>query len=230
MTDTYASVRRALLQWLPRGREEVPRLSAGCCGRRSGPADEAWEAIFLLSRARFEEGNAAHEELLRALYAAASGSAEPAARRGAHWEQIGFQSHDPVTDLRATGLMGLLLPLELFARCQRLGERMRSAAAAPDRGFPMMIVMIVLVKGAIEAAGTKGILAGDDFDSCWERMLLFFAGEVDEVCTMWCEKQCSLASDFGLFDAVQRKCIARPLAAIRRGESVFQNNGDVVML
>ncbi|KAH0623218.1 hypothetical protein JD844_031289, partial [Phrynosoma platyrhinos] len=52
-----------------------------------------------------------HMRILQTIYKKLTGSRFDCARYGAHWEDLGFQGMDPGTDLRGTGLLGLMQTL-----------------------------------------------------------------------------------------------------------------------
>jgi hypothetical protein len=142
---------------------------------------EAWQNIYKMAKVSFKEDDLTHHRILNSLHALMTGCKAAPLRRGNHWQTLGFQSDDPITDLRATGMMGLLLPLELFAKFQSLGEKAVRVSRLADQDFPLMIVLILFTSAAIEAAGITALLkSGDSFVTCWEEMALLFAGMVAE--------------------------------------------------
>lgn len=218
---SFLDAKNELIKQIPKKHQKVPNLSSNCCGFNTDKCSkEAWEKIFLISKTVFDEQNSIHQKILCTLYAAITGSSTPAERRGPHWEELGFQSNDPVTDLRATGMMGLVLPLEMFSCCKDFSRRVLETSQAPDHGFPLMIILIVLTSTAIEACGTTSILKGNDFNECWEQMVFFFIGMVDEVCTKWKNESCTIQNNYGLFVKIQQKCLSKPQNTVKNGMKI----------
>ena len=48
-----------------------------------------------------------HERVLQTVYMRLTGTKEYCVSQGAHWQDIGFQGHSPLTDLRGVGMLGL---------------------------------------------------------------------------------------------------------------------------
>lgn len=70
----------------------------------------ALSQIRLLSLARlpFSESEPLHFRLLCSLFSVFTGHRPELPRLGSHWAELGFQGQDPATDLRASGMLGLL--------------------------------------------------------------------------------------------------------------------------
>lgn len=68
------------------------------------------DLIVSLASTQFDNTNAIHCVLLKSVYLKLTNSSMYH-RYGSHWELIGFQGNDPATDLRACGLLSLVLLL-----------------------------------------------------------------------------------------------------------------------
>lgn len=55
----------------------------------------------------YDEQNPSHEKLLLSLWSLLSPSQPLTSRHSSDWEQLGFQGHNPATDFRAMGVLGL---------------------------------------------------------------------------------------------------------------------------
>jgi hypothetical protein len=142
-------------------------------------------------------------------------------RRGTHWETIGFQSEDPISDLRAAGMLGLLLPMQLFAKFEKLGGELARLSRQRDQEFPLMIVLIMFAAATLEAVGSSGLIRQSETDrACWDDMGRFFAGLVETLCKRWEHDGCDYAHDFRVFQEIANRGKARPLLAIRIGKKV----------
>ena len=181
-------------------------------------AIDTWKKIFKISKLKFDENNLLHHRILNTLHMLITGRSTPPARKGSHWKSIGFQSNDPITDLRGAGMMGLLLPLNLFAKYKALSKFLVDTSKLPEQNFPIMVVLISYTKASIEAAGTTDILKSDhSFEQCWDQMSLFFAGMVHTLCTEWRNELLDFEHDFTRFDQISKRGKSRPLAMIEAG-------------
>lgn len=188
-------------------------------------AVNTWKTIFRISKISFDEDNLLHHRILNTLHMLITGRSTPPPRKGSHWQTIGFQSNDPITDLRGAGMMGLLLPLNLFAKFKVLSKFLVDTSKLPEQNFPLMVVLISYTKASIEAAGTTDILkAGKSFEECWNRMSLFFAGMVQTLCTEWRNELLDFEHDFTRFDQVSNRAKSRPLAMIDEGFKAAQED------
>ena len=204
--------------------QEPPRCF--CFYRKRGGVEcEAWEKIFKISKIQFDENDVTHHRILNSLNTLITGVKTAPLRRGPHWKSIGFQNDDPVTDLRATGMMGLLLPMQLFAKFEALGKKLLTTSRTKEQEFPMMVVLISFVRTTLEVVGTTQLLSGcDSVFACWDVMGRFFAGMVDELCDVWKRDICDLEHDFRRFDEIAASAKSRPLATVRRGREAEEKN------
>jgi hypothetical protein len=187
----------------------------------------AWNTIFKLSKLNFEESDLTHHRILNSLHALITGCKAPPLRRGDHWQTIGFQSDDPIRDLRAAGMLGLLLPFHLFAKVEHLGQKLVRTARLPEHEFPMMVVLINFVMTAIETAGTTQLLkSGNDLNSCWEELASFFAGIVEALCNEWARDLCDYQHDFQRFQQIAARARASPVQTVRTGKRAIASAPD----
>lgn len=70
---------------------------------------------------------------------------------GPHWEELGFQRDDPSTDLRGSGLLGLLHLLAFAETDARRARRVLARAQDPRYGFPLAVVSINATKWTLDA-------------------------------------------------------------------------------
>lgn len=193
--------------------------------KKNMEAVNAWEKIFKISKLKFDENNLLHHRILNTLHMLVTGCSTPPVRKGSHWQTIGFQSNDPITDLRGSGMMGLLLPLNLFAKYKVLSKFLVDTSRLPEQNFPIMVVLISYTKAAIEAAGTTDLLkAGTNFETCWDRMAYFFAGMVQTLCSEWRNELLDFEHDFTRFDQVSNRAKARPFQMVEEGAKAVQED------
>ncbi|KAH0795636.1 hypothetical protein GPJ56_000515 [Histomonas meleagridis] len=208
--------------------ENIPTLTAEtvcfCCIKNL-PTDimiETWKIIYLLSRTPFEEDNLLHHRILNTLHMLITGCQTPPLRYGNHWQTIGFQSNNPITDLRGAGILGLLLPMQLFAKYKSMGQKVIETSRLPGQNFPLMTVLIVYTSAAIQAAQTKHILSGNSFESCWDKMTMFYIGAIETLCKEWKNEYCDIEHDYLKFDSVKDNCIANAEATCRIGNAIIK--------
>ncbi|NXG39919.1 ELMD3 protein, partial [Dromaius novaehollandiae] len=106
-----------------------------------------------------------HMRILQTVYKKLTCSTLSCPRYGAHWEELGFQGADPGTDLRGTGMLGLMqmlyfvmdsqtLPLahKIFKLSQHETQA-RSAALTPVplQNFPFCIMSVNITRLVIQA-------------------------------------------------------------------------------
>ena len=210
---------------------EVPRLVSDrpfwfCFWRKRNMfAVNTWEKIYKISKISFDENDLLHHRILNTLHSLITGCPTPPARKGEHWEAIGFQSNDPITDLRGAGMMGLLLPLNLFAKFKVLSKFFVETSKLPEQNFPMMIVLISYAKASIEVAGTTNILKSESsFEGCWDRMAYFFAGMIQTLCLEWRNELLDFQHDSDRFSKVCQNAKSKPLATIEIGKKAQQED------
>jgi len=66
--------------------------------------------LVVLSLIGFEEKNSNHQSILQSIYFQLTNIKE-VPHIGAHWKDIGFQGNSPATDIRGTGILGLLMAI-----------------------------------------------------------------------------------------------------------------------
>ena len=63
-------------------------------------------------------------------------------RLGSHWVEIGFQRNDPKTDIRASGILGLINVLFLLEKYPLCMKRAYQCSVKEGTEFPFMIKML----------------------------------------------------------------------------------------
>lgn len=101
------------------------------------------DRIFALALRHFDNNDAIHIKMLNSLYHKLTRqSFARCPRIGSHWENIGFQGIDPVTDLRGVGLLGLY-QLTFFAingMTERLAKDIYALSMSTTQSFPFAIM------------------------------------------------------------------------------------------
>ena len=179
------------------------------------PAISTARAIFIASHTPFDDRNELHIELLHSLYFSITKSTEIPERTGSHWEVIGFQGSDPVSDLRGTGILGLYLPFQMFAEHQQIAKAVINAAHTPGREFPMMLILIAVAGATINVTqNTDILLKSENVHDGFRIAGLFFAGTALMIANEWNKKKLNFFNNFGTFDKITQMCIKDPMKAV----------------
>ncbi|NXT41905.1 ELMD3 protein, partial [Pelecanoides urinatrix] len=107
-----ATVRRQGLAALIRFLFGPPRLQPQLQGER--------ELALAMAQCGLDDNERVHMRILQTIYKKLTRSRLGCPRYGAHWEELGFQGADPGTDLRGTGMLGLMQILYFVMDSQTL--------------------------------------------------------------------------------------------------------------
>ncbi|NXN75737.1 ELMD3 protein, partial [Himantopus himantopus] len=107
-----ATVRRQGLAALLRFLFGPPRLQPQLQGER--------ELALAMAQCGLDDNERVHMRILQTIYKKLTRSRLGCPRYGAHWEELGFQGADPGTDLRGTGMLGLMQILYFVMDSQTL--------------------------------------------------------------------------------------------------------------
>ncbi|KFP66472.1 ELMO domain-containing protein 3, partial [Cariama cristata] len=78
------------------------------------------ELALAMAQCRLDDNERVHMRILQTIYKKLTHSRLGCPRYGAHWEELGFQGADPGTDLRGTGMLGLMQMLYFVMDSQTL--------------------------------------------------------------------------------------------------------------
>ncbi|XP_074837958.1 ELMO domain-containing protein 3 isoform X2 [Carettochelys insculpta] len=94
-----------------------------------------------------------HMRILQTIYKKLTGSRFDCPRYGAHWEELGFQGMDPGTDLRGSGLLGLmqLLYFVMDSRTLPLARDIFKLSQHELQNFPFCVMSVNLTRIVIQA-------------------------------------------------------------------------------
>ena len=145
----YSALQRVRFRCFPATR---PRVRFDALSGRLGlsGADEL-ELVFLIAKTPLRpDGHnlpPSHGAILQSIWKLLTSSTldtarqvSDCARMGAHWTQIGFQGADPGTDLRAAGMLAMILMLRFAAHSTTRARAVtiRALSRDPVQNFPMM--------------------------------------------------------------------------------------------
>ena len=103
---------------------------------------------FCIAQCAFDNSDEIHVRILQTIYKRLTGTRFDCPRFGSHWEQIGFQGNDPVTDLRGAGLLGLyqLLYLVMDVNTEDLCKKLYRLSLDETQNFPLCLIGINLTR------------------------------------------------------------------------------------
>ena len=172
-------------------------------------------ALYISSRTQFDDRNELHASLLHALHFSITRITDVPPRISPQWEVIGFQGNDPTSDLRSTGLLGLLFPFMLFSKYPKIAADILSAAHAPGKEFPMMIVLIACTDASINVGLKTDLLQrAHNAQEGFEVLGLFFAGIVAKIAKQWINKKLNFVNHYSVFDEIVQKCSLDPVGTM----------------
>ena len=106
----------------------------------SGDDERGQESVLYAAATAMDSGNAAHCAALQGIYRNILG--ETCAMHGDHWTTIGFQGANPATDLRGTGIWGLLQLFYLTEIFPVLTKKLYDLSIDEKQRFPLAVSCI----------------------------------------------------------------------------------------
>ncbi|XP_067401898.1 ELMO domain-containing protein 3 isoform X2 [Emydura macquarii macquarii] len=94
-----------------------------------------------------------HMRILQTIYKKLTGSRFDCPRYGSHWEELGFQGMDPGTDLRGTGLLGLMQTLYFVmdSRTLPLARDIFKLSQHESQNFPFCVMSVNITRIVVQA-------------------------------------------------------------------------------
>ncbi|XP_075031100.1 ELMO domain-containing protein 3 isoform X2 [Calonectris borealis] len=140
-----ATVRRRGLAALIRFLFGPPRLQPQLQGER--------ELALAMAQCGLDDNERVHMRILQTIYKKLTRSRLGCPRYGAHWEELGFQGADPGTDLRGTGMLGLMQILYFVMDSQTLplAEEIFQLSQHETQNFPFCIMSVNITRIVIQA-------------------------------------------------------------------------------
>ncbi|NXX21066.1 ELMD3 protein, partial [Podargus strigoides] len=102
---------------------------------------------------RLDDNEMVHMRILQTIYQKLTRSLRGCPRYGAHWEDLGFQGADPGTDLRGTGMLGLMqiLFFVMDSRTLPLAQEIFKLSQHETQNFPFCIMSVNITRIVIQA-------------------------------------------------------------------------------
>eukprot|EP00123_Amoebidium_parasiticum_P014312 comp22436_c0_seq1/m.33683 comp22436_c0_seq1/g.33683 ORF comp22436_c0_seq1/g.33683 comp22436_c0_seq1/m.33683 type:complete len:344 (-) comp22436_c0_seq1:94-1125(-) len=102
-----------------------------------------------LSKEIYDSSNKSHEGRLEQLWSALVQDETLPGRKGAHWDRLGFQGHDPATDFRGMGILSLDNMLYFAQKYPTTALSLLGTARHPKHGHQFAVTCINLTAMAV---------------------------------------------------------------------------------
>lgn len=114
---------------------------------------EEQELALAMAHCALDDSEWVHMRILQTIYQQLTRSKLGCPRYGAHWEELGFQGADPGTDLRGTGMLGLMqiLFFVLDSRMLPLAREIFQLSQHETQNFPFCIMSVNITRIVIQA-------------------------------------------------------------------------------
>lgn len=131
----------------------IAKFLAQLCGppRLKSELKSEKKFVFCMARCQFDNEEPTDFNLLLTIYKSLTGTSLDCGRYGSHWTDIGFQGNDPATDLRGTGMLGLLTILYITREHKTLSQNLYQLSLSETQNFPFCVLLINLSRLALLA-------------------------------------------------------------------------------
>ncbi|XP_066193168.1 ELMO domain-containing protein 3 [Sylvia atricapilla] len=111
------------------------------------------ELALAMAQCALDDSEWVHMRILQTIYQQLTHSRLGCPRYGAHWEELGFQGADPGTDLRGTGMLGLMqiLFFVLDSRTLPLAQEIFRLSHHETQNFPFCVMSVNITRIVIQA-------------------------------------------------------------------------------
>ncbi|XP_010726504.1 ELMO domain-containing protein 3 isoform X2 [Meleagris gallopavo] len=122
-----------------------PRLQQQLQGER--------DLALAIAQCGLDDNQAVHMRILQTIYKKLTCSRLGCPRYGTHWEELGFQGADPGTDLRGTGMLGLMQMLYFVMDSQMLPLALEifRLSQHETQNFPFCIMSVNITRLVLQA-------------------------------------------------------------------------------
>jgi len=198
--------------------EESLEPAPDVAGLDSAPSREKDE-IVAIARTKLCEENIMHLRVLQSVWRRLADTTDVPLRVSAQWQDIGFQGTDPSTDLRGTGLLGLVHLLALGERTPAELKAGIAAARHPTRHFPFAVASFNFSKLAVECLLDGKLTAVCNKAQCAEcSVTALYLGAFRTFLTRW-QKDSLRIEDFGnVLKELTALAAKNPQKLIQEGE------------
>ncbi|XP_063997257.1 ELMO domain-containing protein 3 isoform X5 [Pogoniulus pusillus] len=111
------------------------------------------ELALAMAQCALDDNQKVHMRILQTVYKRLTSSSLGCPRYGAHWEELGFQGVDPGTDLRGTGMLGLMQILFFVMDSQMLplAREIFRLSQQETQSFPFCIMSVNITHMVLQA-------------------------------------------------------------------------------
>lgn len=131
-----------------------------CCTSsidEGSPEFDDRDRVLALQRVGFAHGDVTSRRVLLSIYRFLIPKGASTQTRGRHWEALGFQGDDPATDLRATGMVGLLHVLYAIQEAPVFVRSMFADSQSATHEFPFVLVCFNMSAVGVECLQRQGL-------------------------------------------------------------------------
>eukprot|EP00658_Telonema_sp_P-2_P048927 TRINITY_DN37212_c0_g1_i1.p1 TRINITY_DN37212_c0_g1~~TRINITY_DN37212_c0_g1_i1.p1 ORF type:complete len:350 (+),score=76.80 TRINITY_DN37212_c0_g1_i1:139-1188(+) len=199
----------------------APSLEAGLIGERNH--------FFALAKLKYSDSakDDLHLSMLRTVFTVMTNTpmadtVMTVGRKGPHWQDIGFQQNDPATDIRGTGMLGVLQFVWLVTEYPGVARFVHQASCIAERGvhhmsqFPPVCTGFEFTKMTLEAMrdGTL-IRRANACGQVWLPTFELFGAGLLKFGTAWKRDRLSIKEYLGAKTEVMEFCKSNPDRAIQ---------------
>ena len=117
------------------------------------------DTLFLLAKVSVDPAKDMHVQLLQAIYRRMTGADRDIPLRASPWMDIGFQTANPLTDIRGTGILGLAHVLGFLDSHLDVVLKIHKLSQTDTNSFPLVVTGFNLSRGCMSAV-RQGALNG----------------------------------------------------------------------
>eukprot|EP00792_Barthelona_sp_PAP020_P010868 TRINITY_DN4602_c0_g1_i1.p1 TRINITY_DN4602_c0_g1~~TRINITY_DN4602_c0_g1_i1.p1 ORF type:complete len:819 (-),score=228.65 TRINITY_DN4602_c0_g1_i1:24-2480(-) len=155
--------------------------------------------VSALALVPFDPTELEHRTCLQTVYMALTNTNITPLISGSHWENIGFQSSNPLTDFRGTGLLGLIQLLFLVIEKSSVARYCYNVSIAPQGHFPLAITcfnITMLLLDGLRSGDFNRLLNNNvkETETVLDFLNTAFAACVNHFCSEWQKNNYSIVN------------------------------------
>ena len=137
---TYMKKKRGLMKLFS---SKPKKMNAALSGDR--------DTVFLLAKLPVREDKEMHYNALQAIYRRITGADRDVPMRASAWMDIGFQTENPLTDIRGTGMLGLVHMLGFLDAHLPVVHKIHRLSKTDTNSFPFLVSGFNVSRGVLSA-------------------------------------------------------------------------------
>jgi len=178
------------------------------------------ESVLRMKATQFDFNDAMHHRMLRTMYCKLA-RCKVCPRVGSHWEVLGFQGTDPVTDLnRSGGLLNVIQMFFFFAHYFDIFKAAYHLSQDVEQNFPLAAVCINITKMVMDALQT-GHLANLEGPDVFHVANRAFCGGLHHFYYQWRTQKRSIRDSEMTFKEVQSSLRTRAVELLEALEKAM---------